>query len=173
MSVVATYASSINIAKHYIGKQLWVALGGSTITWADDNNPPKPSPTINKFSDLRGMLYVDIKRTVIKNIAGSIKTQNNSYIYIDSSLSVDSLISSEGYYLYVEATLPNDSVLEGEAFRLIGLAENLVTSNTDSRNKGLFIPSKDITNYDLVLVDTIPALTITASSHKFQFVRRF
>lgn len=173
MSVVATYTSSVNIAKHYLNKELWIALGGSTITWADDANPPKPSPSINKILDLRGLLYVDIKRLVIKDIAGSIKTQNNSYIYIDNNLSTEYIASREGYYLYTEATLPANSNLVGESFRLIGLAENVITTNTETRRKGLFIEAEDITDYDLTLIDAISLLTITESDYTFQFVRRF
>lgn len=173
MSVISTYASSVNIAKSYINKELWVVLAGSTITWADEANPPKPSPSISKFSDLRGLLYVDIKRLVIKNIAGSIKTQNHSYIYIDNNLSTEYIAKREGYYLYTEATLPYNSNLVGESFRLIGLAENVVTTNTSPRAKGLFIEAELITGYDLILIDAISPLTITESEHKFQFVRRF
>lgn len=173
MGSTATYASSINISRLYLQRELWVAFGGSSITWVDNNNPPMPAATINKFSDLRGLLYIDIKRLVTQDIAGSIVTSNNKYLYADSTLDTDNLVVKGAYYLYLEGTLNSNSIIVGESFRLLGVAENVELSINPVKKKGLFIDASDVVTYDLLLVETLSSLTIQNTEQKFQFVRRF
>lgn len=174
MSTVSTHSFSINIAKSYIDKEIWVALGGGTLTWADNQNPPYPSLSINKFNDLIGLLYIDVKRLVSKDPTGAIKTQDGSYTYADSFLSTEDLINRQAYYLYVEATVQPESSLDGQRITLLGLAENVVfkSGTTNIRKKYLYINAEDVLDYNLSLVSTVPELIIT-SEQKFQFIRRF
>jgi len=174
MNIVSTHGFSINLAKSYLNKELWIALGGGSLTWADNTNPPLPSMSINKFTDLIGLLYIDIKRLVSKDPTGSIKTNNGSYTYASNSLSTEQLIERQAYYLYLEATVEPFSNLEGQKVTLIGLAENVVLNNSNNfiRKKHLYIPSEAIVDYDLTLVSAVPEMYIT-SQQKFQFVRRF
>lgn len=172
MSTISTHALSINLAKEYITKDVWIALGGSSITWVDNNNPPTPSLSINNFDDLTGLLYIDIKRLVSKNPTGPIKTEDSNYLYADYSLATVNLIERQAYYLYLEGTAEAGSVLDGQRITLIGIAENVVFSEDVIRKKYSFIPANKILNYDLTLVSAIPELVIS-SERKFQFVRRF
>lgn len=175
MVTIATHAHSINLAKEYITKPLWIAFGGSSFAWVDDNNPPYPSLDINKFTDLTGLLYVDIKRLVSKHPSGSIVTKEGRYVYADSSLSTQNLINSDAFYLYLEGTLPIDSPIVNQTFRLLGLAENVRLTNPSSYSlaKGLFIASDEVIDYDLSLVSSVPAFTVNNAEEKFQFIRRF
>lgn len=174
MPSISTAAESINIAKYYLSKNLWLAFGGSSLVWANNNNPPYPAETIRQFSDLRGLLYLDIKMLVTKDNQGSIITSNGvRYSYINEAQATQQLIDNSAYYLYMEATLPASSSLVGENFRLLGIADNVNIATNPNLSTSTFVDQSDVISYDLNWVETMPEYTVSSSAQVFQFVRRW
>lgn len=173
MPNVATKAGSINLAKHYLNQDLWLAFGGSSLVWTNDSQPPYPSENINNFSDLRGLLYLHIKRIVFKDDLGNIITQDSRYSYANPTLTTQQLLDTNAFYLYLEATLPINSALVGETFRFLGIAENAVLSVSPNLSKGTFVDAADIISYDLAWINTVSSFTVLNSEQTFQFVRRW
>lgn len=173
MPSVSTKSSAINLAKYYLNKDLWLAFGGSSLVWSNDSLPPYPSENTNNFSDLRGLLYLDIKRLVFRDEQGGIVTQDSRYSYASSTEPIQTLIDLNAFYLYLEATLPTNSVLVGETFRLLGIAEDVSLSVSVNLSKSTFVDSGNVVAYNLNWINTVSSFTVSNSEQKFQFIRRW
>lgn len=171
MSSVTTYAGAIDFARYHLGKELWLGLAGSNLTWSGD--PPYPSPNINSLLDLRGLLYVDIKRIVKPDPIGSIVTSTGKYSPVDPNEDTQVLVSTNSYYLYLEATILSNSILNGETFRIVSLVANaFFNTSLPTLNKGVFMDVSTITDYDVLWINTVEAFTVTNNLKRLQIVRR-
>ena len=69
--------------------------------------------------------------------------------------------------------MSSNSLIVGESFRLLGVAENVVLNTNPIKQRGLFIDSQEVDDYDLLLVSTVSRFMVQNEEQKFQFVRRF
>lgn len=154
---------------------LWLGLAGGDLLWADNATPPIPSPNILELPDLLGLVYVHNKKIIRPDPAGRLKTIYGSFSYVSNIDNNINLVNQQAVYLYLEAALPPDTVLLGSTYRIMALCENvsLVAPFTGLLAKHSYLAPSDITSYDLIWLNTLPAKEITPANNIIHLIKRF
>lgn len=154
---------------------LWLGLAGGDLLWADNTTPPIPSPNILDLPDLLGLIYIHNKKIIRPDPAGRLKTIYGSFSYVSNVTNNINLVNQQAVYLYLEAALPPDTVLLSSTYRIMALCENvnLVTSSAGLFSKYSYLAPTDITSYDLIWINTLPAKEITPANNTIHLIKRF
>ena len=151
----------------------WLALG-KTSSWPDEDNPPLPSISMNRLSEVYGFWWIHTCLNIYPDVNGIIETPEGNFSYITSS---DEFIlaSAKANRVYLETQINPQDLPLGFNFRMRGICTNLDMINPPSNLiPGTFVLFADVRSYFLDWVSTHPPVTKTINITSIgQMIREF
>jgi len=174
MRSTATYLSRARLAKFYVERQFWLAVG-KTSAWPIENTPPLPSPASLKMPEIYGFWYVHKAVLASKLVTGELVTSTGNYKEFTSSHILPDLAKAKAFYVYQEALIRPADLATSLSYRAVAIVSDLTISTSfPSLLPGAFIPSSSVTSYSLEWVATTPPIARASNTnHTIQVVREF